>query len=278
MKNIQIDILNKRNQLRKRRNVIRRIFLVLFISISVLFFRVLFAYPYNKLLEINVINNKYVNDKWLKEIVLKNANNKNIFIVSPRYISKVIVSELSLFKAIFIRRYFFPKPKIFIVLNEKNIYSKVYFKNDLFYMTDEGELINPKYLNLTKLPSDLISVYIDERPNVFSKNIFSTISRLSRSLEKLNIKVLKFLLDKKTNLFVYSTEEQIICLGMVNNGEVLQNLMLLQPTLELIQKNSVMMKTIDLRENSYAILRKESDNSSKNKKSLLDRFKPFKTN
>jgi len=142
----EIDIKKNRNFYRKRRNNIRKISLIVILSLFIAFAWSLNNYFISKPFKVVIFNNKILPNEYLKSFLLSDLEYKNFFCVSPRKISNNLKKSLPLIDELVVRKYLIPKKKIYLLVKEKPIWASLFYKTinpgEVSFVTDGAEIVN----------------------------------------------------------------------------------------------------------------------------------------
>lgn len=269
---LEYNIYQKRNKHRRRRNLIRRIFLVLSVIVVIFFIFKIYSLQYKNKVEINVLNSSLVNSDYLENEIQQHIENKNFFLISMRHLSEKLIRSCNLLGDAVARKYIFPKYQLILFVVEKNIWAKVVsydMSKDhvLSYVTDDGNLVNPSQVNVNLSPKHLTLLYLNNKKNV-NANKYQSIGSAIKEIKK------KYNLIVKQAIVTNDSELNVICDDLINevegvqikagriDNELAQRINMLEQALEVIGDKGYLIEYIDLTLDN-SIVFKESKNVDK---------------
>src|SRR3989338_3755469 len=221
---IEYTIYQRRNSLRRRRNIIRRIALFL----SVIFFIFLGSNIYSAAFkitpDIQVINNKVSDVENLKNTVNNLVSGENLFLISPRKIRNELVQTNKLLKEVVVRKYIFPKYQLIVYIDEKKIWSEIFSitGDELasFFLTDEGNVIPKSFVDLNLLHNQLIPVLCDHLDSIDTDAFFTVRNVLDIVYKKFGLQINKTTISNDLELTLVTNDglnnELLIKAGMID--------------------------------------------------------------
>lgn len=209
---LEYSIYQKRNKHRRRRNLIRRLFLVLTTIVVLFALCKIYSLQYRKNIEVNVLNNSLVDLNYLNNEINKYIEGKNFFLLSTRNLSDKIINSCNLLSDAVARKYIFPKYQIILFTVEKSIWAKVILLDMLQtfgYVTDEGDIVDPLQLKIDLLPKQLTTLYLNNKKQLNSDG-YQAVEKVANEIQnKYNLKVEKMIINNDSEL-------SIICDGMAD--------------------------------------------------------------
>lgn len=267
MSRLEDKILQERNFYRRRRNIIRHIFLILFVISFLFFWNKVFQVSKTIIPEVEIISNFLLNKSFIVEQINLQIKNKNFLLISPVQITKYLYSSIGLVKKILVRKYLFPKCKLFVIVKEKKIWATLSNSKNAF-VTDEGDIVPAFYLNLNLLPKNLILI---DSASTLGKPSLNILKRTYDTLSKrFSFFVSKFLINNKLEIEIYSKDNIRIKAGQLDNNLPVRVLKL-EKILQLIKDHSYSIEYLDLTLDKGAIFKKQTD--LKKKTSLFKKLR-----
>ena len=267
---LEYTIYQRRNSLRRRRNIIRRIALFL----SVIFFIFLGSSIYSAAFkitpDIQVINNKVSDVENLKNTVNNLVSGENLFLISPRKIRNELVQTNKLLKEVVVRKYIFPKYQLIVYIDEKKIWSEIFSitGDELasFFLTDEGNVIPKSFVDLNLLHNQLIPVLCDHLDSIDTDAFFTVRNVLDIVYKKFGLQINKTTISNDLELTLVTNDglnnELLIKAGMIDN-ELFKRISRLEESLNLIRQKAYLVEYIDLTlENSVDLKRQNESKIS----------------
>lgn len=260
---LEINLSLRRNKYRKRRNIFRRLFLFLFI-LSIFFIFFYFNSIAKKTPDIKIVlpQNHYVNEELLLKAVSENISGVNFFSTSTKSVSEFLKVNYPLFKQVVVRKYMIPSMRLVVVIQEKDIWGEVVDeisgKLRISYITDSGDLVSSKFLDLPPLSKSLIQVYPDKGCS-FQPQTFLSLKMAVDKIKDVDFLIDKLSINRENELSIYQKESGLqVIAGKIDNG-LLDRVGRLKESLNIISENSLMVKSLDLNLDSSAILKTYSD-------------------
>lgn len=266
-----IDFVNRRNVYRKRRNIIRRFFLIFFILFFVFLINFIYLLSTKNKVCVEIFKNNLVNNNYITSLVLDEIGKKNFFFISPRKISNTLLKNIPMFKDAVVRKYIIPNYKLFVVVNEKKLWAKMLlykedslFNKDAFYITNEGDIVPENYLNLELIPDKLISLHANENVIPDTRQLILLKNTVDK-IQKIDLLVTKLLINNDLDLVIYTANAFLIRAGKVESS-LLKKIKKLDELIKVINKYSLKVQYLDLNLETSAILKTYSeDTQNKNK-------------
>lgn len=255
-----------RNSRRRRRNITRRIFLILFVICFCFFAYKIYRLPFKDKISIQIVNSELLNTGFLLDEIKNKIEDKIFFSISSNDISNRLLTICPLLQDVVIRKYIFPECKIIVYVIEKNIWGKISKQDnssEVTFVTDEGDLVMPFQIDISLIPDNLIPVYLLEA-NVLSahelrilKNNFDTIQH------DYKLKIEKAQIVKNKILEIVSVHGSRIKIGKIN--EEMNNLVsMLNESIAIINEREYFPEYIDLSlENSVVFKRVKKNDEDK---------------
>lgn len=270
----EINLSLKRNKFRKRRNLIRRFSLIIFLLSFLL--SLFFVYSYSKdisNLELHLLNVNLLDKKQLSDSVVELLGRDNFLLVSTKEISKKIKEKFPILENVVIRKYILPSMKLLVTVQEKNIWGEVFiYGSSIFYVTDKGDLVSLDILDKNRLSTNLIKVYIS-RNSIPERNQLLLLKVLLEKIKKLNLPINKIIINSEQNLIIEMIDgESQICVGKIDDKALIR-INRLETILQVVNERSLMIKYLDLNLDNSAILKTYSeDKLDTNKKSFFHKI------
>ena len=263
---LEYTIYQRRNSLRRRRNIIRRIALFL----SVIFFIFLDSNIYSAAFkitpDIQVINNKVSDVENLKNTVNNLVSGENLFLISPRKIRNELVQTNKLLKEVVVRKYIFPKYQLIVYIDEKKIWSEIFSitGDELasFFLTDEGNVIPKSFVDLNLLHNQLIPVLCDHLDSIDTDAFFTVRNVLDIVYKKFGLQINKTTISNDLELTLVTNDglnnELLIKAGMIDN-ELFKRISRLEESLNLIRQKAYLVEYIDLTLENSVVLKRQNE-------------------
>lgn len=255
------NISTSRNICRKRRNVTRRLFLFLLITIIIL--SILQTYKISKsvLPKIVIENNKLINPEYLTNIVLENISNQNFIFISPRILSNKLSEMINMSKKIVVRKYLFPELKIKVIVKEKNLWAAVTTSTvsaaNWLYISDEGDLVNATSLITSKLPKNMFPVYVSNI-NKISKHAFNLLKDVYETVVNKNqISIKCFKISKSLDLEMITDNGLTIKAGKIDN-DIQKRILKYFDISMLLGEKTYLVEYVDLTLDNAVVLKKQT--------------------
>ena len=240
---------NKNKNFTRRRNIIRRVFLCIFVlSLSCCTYNRYFYYQKHTP-RIEVLGNFFILKQEITNRVLAETVKKNYFTLSSREISKELCDSMHLIKDVLIRKYIFPEFKIVVYVKEKTIWAKIKERNlnnnNFNLLTDEGDVIIPDYIDVALLPKQLVTVVYKGAPFP-TKKTFSFLCNINRVFrQELNLAVSNYSVDRYNDLVISTPNGLNIKLGKLEE-KALKRVSMLKEVLPIIKQMSYQAGYLDL--------------------------------
>ena len=263
---LEYTIYQRRNSLRRRRNIIRRIALFL----SVIFFIFLDSNIYSAAFkitpDIQVINNKVSDVENLKNTVNNLVSGENLFLISPRKIRNELVQTNKLLKEVVVRKYIFPKYQLIVYIDEKKIWSEIFSitGDELasFFLTDEGNVIPKSFVDLNLLHNQLIPVLCDHLDSIDTDSFFTVRNVVDIVYKKFGLQINKATISNDLELTLVTNDglnnELLIKAGMIDN-ELFKRISRLEESLNLIRQKAYLVEYIDLTLENSVVLKRQNE-------------------
>lgn len=258
MSHIESSIFDKRNSYRRRRNVIRRIFLILFVVLLTFLLYQIILIPKKCNLKIEIANNSLANTEIIIKSLNEYLNHKNFFLIYPNQLSEYLLKSNKLINELLIRKYVFPEYKVIVFIKEEK---KIWAKLKDEYISNEGDIIPVAHLNLVRLPQDIVPIslegsYLTREQFMILKNIYDLLTR------KLKIVVNKLVIKNNLSLEIYLNDEYVVNAGLINS-DLVSRILNLQNLLQEVKKSSHLIKYLDLTLENGAVLRENPKSDMK---------------
>lgn len=270
MDSLEYNIYKKRNDRRRKRNIARRVSLIGFIIIFSFVLYQIYLIPVRNPISINLELNKLVNTEFIINRINAYVQSKNFFLIAPNEISKQVTDECNLLKKIVIRKYIFPTVSLRAYVVEKNVLGKIRFKNsgDIVksehYLTDEGNLVDPKFIVEDKIESALIPVTAVSGNSVALLDL----KLLMQALKKISDNYGLIINDAQIN---YDGELKVLCdkdlkiiVGKIGE-EILKRVARLKDVMEIVHRRDYLVDYIDLTLDNSVVFKKQIKNSIQKK-------------
>lgn len=259
--NIESHIKDRRSYHRRRRNVIRRFFLILFVAIYLIFAIKIFLIPTYKPLKIEVINNLLIQTNYITHVVLDQVDSKNFFLISPNKISNYLLNTTDLIKNVVVRKYTMPECKLIVYVKEKDVWAEMLLDNfrnkKRYFITCEGDLIPIDYVNLSVLPQNLITIYSNFGIVPSSSDLCDLKRIFDLICFGMHLKVSNFFLDDQGYLEIFLGDGLKIKAGKMD-GDLLKRVSQLKEALGAIRGRSYKAEYLDLTLESGAVFKRLS--------------------
>ena len=261
MNDFQTNLLLRRKHYRERRNTVRRAFFFLFLILFFLSLYFTLQIPNKKPVTIEISKSHLLKDVYLVQKISSQVKDKNFFFISPRAVTKNLLSSCELLKDVVIRKYLFPEFKLLIFVKEKQIWGKLVDNiggNNFVYITNEGDLISENYINFNLLPENLTLVFsVNSKP--LSENTLLILKKVLDFLNtNLKIKISKFLITDRDTLEIYTDNSIKIDAGYIDSN-LLTKITKLSDILNQIKKKSYLIQYIDLSLENGAVIKKADE-------------------
>lgn len=277
MESLEYNIQKTRNKHRKQRNFVRRITLAVFILFFILFLRHLYLKPFKSTVDIEILNALFSNKEYILSEVEKQIKDKNFYQISPIQVSHYLIKNCKHLSNVVIRKYIFPKYKIIVHLDEKEIWANVVIPDESkknYFACNDGSLALPLCLCIEMLPKDLIDVEINV-PDALNQDELVILKDALSVIEK----DYGIVLDKVT--LTSEKKIEILCKNglLIKAGEINKNLpktiQKLENTLAVIEEKQYEVDYIDLTLEQNIVVKKASKKDGK-KGSLVRSLFDFK--
>ena len=248
-----------RNLYRKRRNILRRLLLVLFVLIMFLLIQKSFYLQRSLDPKIEIVNNKLIKTSYIVDFLSKELNKKNFFSLSTRDISKKLCNMCPLLKNIVIRKYLYPEFKIIaFVKSEDKIWGaiKSSYNNSgqlINYITIQGNEISSNVLNIDLLPKNIIHLYLDTNISLSKDKFIELYKIIDYVKNKTYLKLEKVLINKNSELNIF-TPHFYIKFGCLSD-DPLKKLNWLVDSLKLVNDKQYVIEYLDLTLESGAVFK-----------------------
>lgn len=271
MSNLESVISNRRSKYARRRNLIRKLFLVLFLAVFIWLFYLLQLKASTATTRIDILGNKLALSSCIQDLVLREINHSSFFLLSQKAISLKLINSIPLFRSVVVRKYLIPENKYLVVVKEKNIWAKLLFYKDDFenvlssaFLSEDGDVLSKDCLDLNLLSSELPLVYCDKN-SLFQKPKFFILKNLFNDLKKINLPIEKFVINSTLDLDVYTSDGFCVHVGRIDQ-DLQSKLAKLYDLLNVIGRNTFMIQYLDLTLEKSAILKTYSgSNAGKSK-------------
>lgn len=150
---------------KRRRNITRRVVLILCILGYLLAGYKIYRLPKGIFPSIEIYGNKLINSDFIYNFISDKIAGKNFFLVSPRKISKDLFNNIGLIQDLVIRKYVFPELKINVCLTEKKFWAKLFRSeitenNNYMLVTDDGNIVPINFLNMDLIGGELLPILL----------------------------------------------------------------------------------------------------------------------
>lgn len=260
MEKIEYYISTRRNYYRKRRNLIRRLFLVLVVVCYLFVGYKIFLISKEPLPKVEIIGSFLIQDKYIIDRVVQQISNKNFFLISPKKISNDLAQSFLLLKDVVIRKYLIPEPRLIVFLKEKSIWARLVIElphniNKNMLISNDGDLLSEEYLNLTQIPKNLLPIYVNDA-NLLQKSHLCILKKVFDILEKdFNLRIKNFLITNTFDLEIYPQSSFKIKAGKIDT-DLFKRISMLKEVMKAINEKSYLIEYLDLTLESGAIFRK----------------------
>lgn len=255
------NISTSRNIYRKRRNVIRRLFLFLFIIIVIL--STLKTYKISKyvLPKIEIENNMLISPEFLTNIVLENISGQQFIFISPRVLSEKLSEIANMSKKIVVRKYIFPELKIKVIVKEKNLWAAVTERTvsgaNWLYISDEGDLVSATSLIASKLPKNMFPIYASNI-NKISKQAFYLLKDIHATIvNKNHIPIKCFKISELLDLEMITDSGLTIKAGKIDS-DIQKRISKYFEVSRLIGEKTYLVEYVDLTLDNAVVLKKQT--------------------
>lgn len=267
----ELNLSHKRTKFKKRRNIIRRLFLISFVLFLVFLINCTYLTSIKNKPAIEIYKNNLIDTNYLIKLVSSEIEGKNFFTISSRKISNILKSNLPLLDSTVARKYAFPVYKILVSVNEKPLWAKMllYNSNSIFsehymYISSFGDVIFDDHLNLNKLPENLLVIHAHET-HVPQKDQLLLLKNAFSRIQKTGLFVTKLFLDKEFNLVIYTGDDILIRAGTLDKN-LINKIKKLDDLMSIINKYSSRIQYLDLNLETSAILKMYSEDANNNAK------------
>jgi cell division septal protein FtsQ len=275
---VEYNILNRRRQFKKRRNLIRR-----FMLFSLL---LVFCFLSYKIYEIALItkpnisikNNFLLSSSFLNDFIEQKVIDENFFFMNPRSLSNDLVEKVPLLKNVVIRKYLLPENKLIIYLIEKKIWAKVFFNDsssppeDVF-LSDNGDFIVNDYLLKENIPQPLVKVYLSKLNTPDKKALLQLKKIYDMVTSRVELPISALLIAKNNEVSIFTNFGFQIKCGKLDEftKERILNLKKIPKVLDSLKTGYYKSGYLDLTLENAAVLKsnnilQEEDKNKKNQK------------
>ena len=266
MNNPKLDFLSKKKYYKDRRNLIRRIFLVLFICSLLFSVWGIYLHINKSDIRIEVLNGRLLNEAYVIHDIELHVDKKKFLFLSPRSLSEGLLASFPLLQDVVIRKYIFPEVKLVVLLREKGLWGKLANKTRKIpegYVTEYGDFVQADYVNVELLPLDLIPV--ETYDFVSTPELFVLKRILDYFRESLKLPIEKFLITKKKTLEIYAANSIKVNAGIVDEM-LLDKVVKLKDIFKLMKSELSLIQYVDLSLEKGAIVKKSTSAKSKGPK------------
>ena len=252
MSKVELQSIARRKFYIKRRNIVRRFFLTLFVVFFLIFFYKHFFVLLDNPFKINIFNNKLLNINSIYDSVFNLSHGKNLFSISPRELSKKIIQSNQLLEGLVIRKYLYPQPAIVVFVKEKDIWAVVNYETSNMnekYVTSDGDLISFKNLQLNfdndLLKNQLVSILCNGQLQLSKENLLLLKNIFHVMQNRFNCKINKFYISNNKKIEIFTSSNLRIKLGLLSPN-LIGSLSKLNEIFNLVKKNSYIIHYIDI--------------------------------
>ena len=261
MTDFQTNFLLRRKYYRERRNTVRRFLFFLFLILFFCLVQFLTQIPNKKLVAIELSKSCLLKDEYIVQTISKEISGENFFFISPRILTKNLLSSCGLLKDVVIRKYLLPELKLLVFVKEKQLWGKLINntgENNPVYITNEGNLVSGNYINFNLLPANLILVFCANKKFASEATLLILKDILDFFNTNLKIKIKKFLVTDRNTLEIYTDNSIRINAGYIEPN-LLAKITKLRGILNQIKKNSYLIQYIDLSLENAAVIKKADE-------------------
>ena len=261
MTDFQTNFLLRRKYYRERRNTVRRFLFFLFLILLFWLVQFLIQIPNKRPVTIELSKNCLLKNEYIIQTISKEISGKNFFFISPRILTKNLLSSCGLLKDVVIRKYLLPELKLLVFVKEKQLWGKLINntgENNPVYVTNEGNLVSGDYINFDLLPGDLILVFCTNNKFVSEATLLLLKDTLNFFNTSLKIQINKFLVTDRNTLEIYTDNSIKIDAGYIDPN-LLTKITKLKGILNQIKKNSYLIQYIDLSLENAAVIKKADE-------------------
>lgn len=271
MDNSEFNVLKYKRSYTKRRNYVRRLILILFVLLFVFLANYFYLLAFRSDVKIEVFNNKLVNSEFLVDLINDEIINKNFYLINQRNVSNLLHDSVPLFSEIVVRKYLIPERKFRIIVNEKQLWSKLNvlnLKNDIFYLTSDCDLVPDEYLNSDLIPADLIPINLS-KIDLLNNYQLLLLKKLFDRLKNLKLIIDRFVVNDNSSLNIFTSDGFLINAGKIDEN-ILKKIEKLDSLLNIISKQSLMVQYLDLDLETSAVLKMQKKDLNNNNKGFFN--------
>ncbi len=270
MKSSEINLVKKRKYYLKRRNIIRRLFLIFIVGVNVFLFYKLFHYPEKKILKLESYGNKVINNSLFEQEIYSYTKGKNFHLISPRTLSQKTIKALPIIEDIVVRKYIFPDIKLIISFKEKELWAQVVSlnnKNIFYFASNKGDLIHPNTIDI-KTVNPQLPIIVAEDISLLSDTFLLAVKNFVDSINKRKLlRILNVKISKNNELEINDFDGLKIKVGQIQNESQIK-LQRLESVLNIIKERYYCIEYLDLNYEGSAVIKPCMD-KKKNKKLKL---------
>lgn len=264
MKNTENSILAKRQLYRKRRNILRKIFLFLFGIVLILLACSVLSIEKNTNFKTEIEGNLLLEKECIASTLDSFVVGKNFFFLSPQKISDRLFDVFPILKDIKIRKYLFPGKKIILHVREKELWGKcnvnVLGKTIFYYVSNQGDLVPVTCLDKSYISNGLITI---NSQRALSKEDILIMKKISDFfIRNLGIMIDHFVLNRNGELEIFTDSSIKVKAGPLKN-DLFEKIKKLTSVLQSIKDKSFLIEYIDLTLDKGVIVRKVKENVDK---------------
>ena len=264
MQNAGNTILAKRQLYRKRRNVLRKLFLVLFGVVLILLSCRILSAEKNSTLQFEIEGNALLENECIVSTLNSSLEGKNFFFLSPEKISGRLCDVFPILKTVKIRKYLFPTKKIILHVREKELwgrYNSLFAGKAIFYyVSDQGDLVPVTCLNKSYISTGLIVV--NSQRQVSRGDILIMKKIADFFIRNLGIMIDHFVLNKMGELEIFTNDSIRVKAGLLSD-DLFEKIKKLTVVLQSIKDKSYLIEYIDLTLDKGVIVRKAKEDIGK---------------
>lgn len=264
MQNFENNILTKRQQYRKRRNVVRKIFLVSVLFFVVMLVGLLLSVEKKSTFRMEIYGNKSLGKECVLPVIDSLVKNKNFFFFSPKMVSAKLFDIFPILKVAKVRKYLLPDKKLLIYIKEKELWGQfnlfISNKTIKYYVTDYGDLVSVEGLNQNYIPAGLILIFSQKQ---ISKEELMLLKRISDFfIRNLGVIIERFALNQKSELEIYTDSAIKIRAGVLKE-ELFEKIKMLTGVLRTVKEKAYLIEYIDLTLDKGVVIRKSNEKLDK---------------
>lgn len=269
MDNIEYKLQKRRNHFRKRRNVLRRVLLIVLMLFFIFGVYKLYKFPEGKRIKIRIFNSQITNNHELKSLIKLGVSN-GFYGLSTKDLSRSVLNEIPVLKNIVIRKYLFPALEINCYLNEKAVWGKYICEDEGHdvYILDDGEKTLAKYLNLDNLKeSELKKLCFKQE---ISNEKMQSLMQILDKIDKQKIVIINKVTLAEDGNIQFVTDENVLIKAGKFDEDLTERVSKLNDAITVVQQKDYKVSYIDLTLDNSVAIKKESKGNSSAKEEVIE--------